>query len=60
MPQNSVHSENKNINIYDVGTYKNFVQVFGDNPFLWFFPFNANYKGNGVVFETIYNTVEDK
>lgn len=38
-------------NVYDVGPYENFVQVFGTNPFLWLIPVSpAEYqKGNGVV-----------
>lgn len=48
---------NKNVNIYDLGLFKNFKAVFGSNPLLWFLPFGANYNGNGLVFETIYNSV---
>ena len=38
-------------NIYDVGPYENFVQVFGTNAALWLIPIApADYqKGNGVV-----------
>lgn len=38
-------------NVYDVGPYENFVQVFGTNPLLWLIPVSpAEYqKGNGVV-----------
>jgi hypothetical protein len=42
----------KAINIYDMGCYKNFTSVFGTNPLVWFMPFFANYKGEGVIFET--------
>jgi len=44
----------KSVNIYDLGIYKNFCNVFGDNPLVWFMPFGANYKGKGLVYETIY------
>lgn len=48
---------NKTVNVYDLGYYKNFVAVFGNNPLLWFLPFGANYEGNGIVFENIYSNV---
>lgn len=44
-------------NIYDLGLYKNFCNVFGTNPFFWFLPFSPNLKGNGFVFETIYDAM---
>jgi len=46
---------NKNINIYDLGYFKNFLVVFGKNPFFWFLPFCANTKGEGVIYNTIYD-----
>ena len=51
---------NKNINIYDLGYYKNFTSVFGTNPLFWFLPFNANYKGYGIYYDNIYNSVKQK
>ena len=38
-------------NVYDVGPYENFVQVFGTNSLLWFFPVfpQSALRGNGVV-----------
>ncbi len=44
----------KALNIYDIGTYKNFCSVFGSNPFIWFLPINPYNKGNGLVFDNIY------
>jgi hypothetical protein len=37
-------------NFYDKGKYYNFVSVFGKNPLLWLLPFNANLKGNGIIY----------
>eukprot|EP01017_Pseudomicrothorax_dubius_P049622 TRINITY_DN924_c0_g1_i1.p1 TRINITY_DN924_c0_g1~~TRINITY_DN924_c0_g1_i1.p1 ORF type:complete len:399 (-),score=48.06 TRINITY_DN924_c0_g1_i1:77-1273(-) len=37
---------------YHVGKFRNFLMVFGENPLLWFFPFNPNLKGNGTEFQT--------
>ena len=48
---------NKGVNIYDMGIYKNFIHVFGNNPFYWFLPFNPNYKGDGILFDSIYNDI---
>lgn len=45
----------KAINIYDVGAYNNFCNVFGENAIVWFIPFFPNYRGSGLVFDTIYN-----
>jgi hypothetical protein len=45
----------KTINIYNLGYYKNFTTVFGNNPLVWLIPFFPNYKGDGVVFETNLN-----
>jgi len=42
----------KTSNIYNLGWYKNFTTVFGNNFLVWFIPFFANYTGNGIVFET--------
>jgi hypothetical protein len=39
-------------NKYDMGYYRNFTNVFGTNPLLWFIPFFPNENGNGFVFET--------
>jgi palmitoyltransferase ZDHHC2/15/20 len=38
-------------NIYDVGPYENFTQVFGTNAVLWPFPVagSSSQKANGVV-----------
>lgn len=38
-------------NVYDVGPYDNFIQVFGTNSLLWPFPIasNSSQKANGVV-----------
>ena len=38
-------------NVYDVGPYENFVQVFGTNSCLWFVPVSPQsaQRGNGVV-----------
>ncbi len=41
-------------NSYDVGSYRNFTNIFGTNPFLWFIPFVFNNKGKGLAFETDY------
>jgi hypothetical protein len=37
-------------NFYDKGKYNNFKAVFGESPFLWFFPFNINDKGKGLIY----------
>jgi hypothetical protein len=42
----------KAINIYNMGWRRNFVNIFGANPLVWFIPFFANYKGNGFIYET--------
>jgi hypothetical protein len=42
----------KSQNIYDMGCYRNFTNVFGTNPLVWFIPFFANLKGDGYVFES--------
>lgn len=42
----------KSTNIYDMGWRRNFTNVFGTNPFVWFIPFFANYKGKGFIFES--------
>jgi hypothetical protein len=42
----------KSTNIYDLGWQRNFVNVFGSNPLVWFIPFFANLKGKGLLFET--------
>ena len=38
-------------NVYDVGTYENFLQVFGTNPLLWALPVAPGEykKGDGVM-----------
>lgn len=41
----------RSYNYYDGGSYKNFTSVFGTNPLMWMFPFNPNYKGNGMIYE---------
>lgn len=45
----------KTKNIYDMGPYRNFTNVFGRNPLVWFIPFFHNRNGNGYVFETNNN-----
>jgi len=35
-------------NVYDIGPYENFAQVFGTNALLWPIPISSA-KGNGVV-----------
>ncbi len=45
----------KTKNIYDMGPYRNFTNVFGRNPLVWFIPFFHNKNGNGYVFETNNN-----
>ena len=45
----------KSVNIYDMGPYRNFTNVFGRNPLLWFIPFCPNTSGNGYIFETNQN-----
>ena len=42
----------KSVNIYDMGAYRNFTNVFGKNPLVWWLPFFNNTDGNGYVFET--------
>jgi hypothetical protein len=39
-------------NIYDMGWYRNFTNVFGTNPLVWFIPFFHNNHGKGFIFET--------
>lgn len=45
----------KAINIYDMGAYRNFTNVFGRNPLVWFIPFFHNRSGEGYIFETNNN-----
>ena len=45
----------KKNNIYDMGFYRNFTNVFGVNPLVWFIPFFPNKSGNGFIFETNKN-----
>ena len=45
----------KSHNIYDLGIYKNISKVFGNNPLVWLLPGFANYEGEGIVYETIFN-----
>jgi hypothetical protein len=45
----------KKKNIYDMGYYRNFTNVFGVNPLVWFIPFFPNKSGNGYIFETNKN-----
>ena len=45
----------KSVNIYDMGAYRNFTNVFGKNPLVWWLPFFNNTDGNGYVFETNTN-----
>lgn len=39
------------INVYDLGWYKNFLNVFGKSPLVWFIPFFPNDEGCGVIFQ---------
>jgi len=41
----------KSVNIYDLGYYRNFKTVFGENCLFWLFPIYANYNGLGIIFE---------
>lgn len=50
----------KSLNIYDLGKYRNFCSVFGDNPLVWFLPFGAPTKGEGYVYENIYKVRVEK
>ncbi len=43
----------KSFNYYDQGTYRNFTSVFGSNPLFWLIPFAPNYKGDGVIFDSV-------
>ena len=43
----------KCFNYYDQGTYRNFTSVFGSNPLFWLMPFAPNYKGDGVIFDSV-------
>ena len=44
--------KNKRKNRYDLGICFNLIEVFGQNPFLWFIPIcNKNYKKQGYNFE---------
>ena len=43
----------KGLNVYNLGKYKNFTTVFGENPFVWFIPFFTNNKGKGFIYEKI-------
>eukprot|EP01016_Furgasonia_blochmanni_P050238 TRINITY_DN772_c0_g1_i3.p1 TRINITY_DN772_c0_g1~~TRINITY_DN772_c0_g1_i3.p1 ORF type:complete len:293 (+),score=43.25 TRINITY_DN772_c0_g1_i3:529-1407(+) len=38
-------------NKYDVGAWRNFKIVFGENPLTWFFPLSPNYQGEGLKFD---------
>ena len=42
----------KSNNIYDMGWKRNFTNVFGTSPLVWFTPFFANYNGQGLVYES--------
>ena len=46
-----IYNLNLRLNPYDVGTYKNFVQVFGSNPLIWLLPIKIQkYEvGNGFL-----------
>lgn len=50
----------KSLNIYDLGKYRNFCSVFGENPLVWFLPFGAPTKGEGLVYENIYKVRVEK
>lgn len=45
-----------NISPYDVGTRKNFEQVFGTNPLLWFIPVNRTTL-DGIVWPSVSDSV---
>jgi len=36
---------------YNLGTFKNFQIILGNNVLLWFFPIFPNTEGNGLIFE---------
>lgn len=42
-----------NVNVYDLGSYENFVQVFGINPWMWPWPmfWGSEPKGDGVLWK---------
>jgi hypothetical protein len=42
----------KSFNCYDLGVYRNFQSVFGSFPILWLLPIYANYKGQGIIFDS--------
>jgi len=39
-------------NLFDLGTWRNFAEVFGNNPLLWFLPVWSS-KGDGLAFITL-------
>jgi hypothetical protein len=39
------------VNPFDLGRERNFIQVFGPNPWIWFLPIGAS-QGDGVHWET--------
>jgi hypothetical protein len=50
----------RSLNIYDLGPYKNFCSVFGENPLVWFLPIQPENKGNGIAFNNIYKDKSGK
>ena len=50
----------KSFNIYDMGWKRNFLNIFGDNWYVWLLPGFSNSKGKGLMFETKKNFFIDK
>jgi len=50
----------KTLNVYDLGSYRNFKAVFGENFLTWFLPIYPNYKGLGIIFETNESAVSKR
>jgi len=44
------HQTHAYANPYDIDPVSNWVQVFGKNPFLWFFPVNGETSGDGIFY----------
>ncbi|KAI9290604.1 zf-DHHC-domain-containing protein [Neoconidiobolus thromboides FSU 785] len=52
----------KYLNVFNVGKWRNFTEVFGDNIILWFLPIRS-VKGNGIVYPLsayAYNTLSTR
>lgn len=46
-----MEKKGKRGNIYNLGWRRNFTEIFGDNPLLWFIPV-ATSKGDGLTYPT--------